>query len=712
LQRLSLTFAALAILTGRVGFCHQAPGETDRLVAVGKLWITVKYFHPYLAYRDIDWDKALADALPKIRAARGHADYASAIQWMLDPLHDPSTYVLPEPANQSTGSIKTENTPDGILIVSPSIDQHSGADSAQQLKTALKSAHKIIFDLRGNDFLSLILDRPDIQASLTSSPLSAPAQRTWTHDAYRSAFHSIAGTQILGDATAAKRTCAFILGENSRLPTIGSALFATGSATVLSESPHYRFADVETVSIPVGEGVEAIVRLSESPLWQQIRTVSHDQAIQEAHRLVANGSLTLERTILPLYPSPQPDKAYAENRCPSAEYRILAAYKIWGAFHYFFAYRDLMDEDWDEVFPAFIPKFIAAKDAREYNLTIAEMVAHVADSGTTVESEELSEYFGKAPAGLRLRLIEKKPVITEILDDEAKKAGIQIGDIVAKVDGQSIVDRFNSQSPYVASSTPQWHGYRVIQRILNGPENSVAALTVGGQDGRTREINLKRSMTYSEALRNQRTGEVIQLLPGNIGYADLDRLIADQVDGMFDKLLSARAIIFDMRGYPRGTVGSLAPRLTDEHNVPAAIFTGALSLAPDLSNGEKLTSNASYFFVQKLPACDKRKYKNKTVMLVDERTIGAGEHTGLFLEAANKTEFIGSASAGADSDSVSLVVPGAVTINFSGHDVRHANGGKLQRLGLQPAVSVAPTINGIRHGRDEVLDKAIEYLSQ
>src|SRR5205823_2655683 len=168
---LSLTFAVVAILTGQIAFCQQAPSETDRLVATGKLWITVKYFHPYLAYRDIDWDKALVDALPKIRAARGHADYASAIQSMLDSLHDPSTYVLPDSANQSTGSIKIENMPDGTLIVSQSTDQHSAAEAAQELKAALKSAHKIVFDLPGNDFLSLLLDRPEIQASLTPIPL-------------------------------------------------------------------------------------------------------------------------------------------------------------------------------------------------------------------------------------------------------------------------------------------------------------------------------------------------------------------------------------------------------------------------------------------------------------------------------------------------------------------------------------------------------------
>ena len=37
-------------------------------------------------------------------------------------------------------------------------------------------------------------------------------------------------------------------------------------------------------------------------------------------------------------------------------------------------------------------------------------------------------------------------------------------------------------------------------------------------------------------------------------------------------------------------------------------------------------------------------------MLIDERTIGQAEHAGLFLEAANKTAFIGSPSAGADGE--------------------------------------------------------------
>jgi C-terminal processing protease CtpA/Prc len=49
---------------------------------------------------------------------------------------------------------------------------------------------------------------------------------------------------------------------------------------------------------------------------------------------------------------------------------------------------------------------------------------------------------------------------------------------------------------------------------------------------------------------------------------------------------------------------------------------------------------------------------------------------------------------------------------FTGHDVRHADGRQLQRVGLQPHVLVAPTIAGLRSGRDEVLERALEFLQQ
>src|SRR5437870_4387779 len=63
--------------------------QIERVIALGKLWADVRYFHSYLAYRDIEWDAALVKAIPKVKAAGSKEEYAAAIQSMLDTLEDP-----------------------------------------------------------------------------------------------------------------------------------------------------------------------------------------------------------------------------------------------------------------------------------------------------------------------------------------------------------------------------------------------------------------------------------------------------------------------------------------------------------------------------------------------------------------------------------------------------------------------------------------------
>jgi C-terminal processing protease CtpA/Prc len=57
-----------------------------------------------------------------------------------------------------------------------------------------------------------------------------------------------------------------------------------------------------------------------------------------------------------------------------------------------------------------------------------------------------------------------------------------------------------------------------------------------------------------------------------------------------------------------------------------------------------------------------------------------------------------------------MVLPGNLAVSFTGHDVRHADGRQLQRIGIQPNVRVAPTIKGVAAGRDEVLEAAVSHL--
>jgi C-terminal processing protease CtpA/Prc len=99
------------------------------------------------------------------------------------------------------------------------------------------------------------------------------------------------------------------------------------------------------------------------------------------------------------------------------------------------------------------------------------------------------------------------------------------------------------------------------------------------------------------------------------------------------------------------------------------------------------------------------------VVLIDERAISRAEHACLYLKAATKRiTFVGTPTNGTNGDVTTSLLPGGIRIGFTGHDVRFADESQLQRRGIQPDIRVGPTIAGLRAGRDEVLERAVQFL--
>jgi C-terminal processing protease CtpA/Prc len=285
-----------------------------------------------------------------------------------------------------------------------------------------------------------------------------------------------------------------------------------------------------------------------------------------------------------------------------------------------------------------------------------------------------------------------------------------MGDVVLKMDGENMKDRIARLSKYIPASTPQGLSMRMEPYLLAGSENSLAALTVRDRANQIKEVKLPRKAEYLRG-STERTGEIVKVLPGGFGYADLERLETRMVDEMFEKLKGTKAIIFDLRGYPQeAVVLDIAPRLTDKISLASALYERPILMSPDGPNANTETRSSFWNFVDLIPQTQKWRYHGKTVALIDERAISSAESSGLFLEAANGTKFIGSPTVGADGSVTNFWVPGGILVRFTGEVVKHIDGRQLQRIGLIPDVEVRPTIKGTRDGRDEVLEKAIAYL--
>jgi C-terminal processing protease CtpA/Prc len=715
----------------------------ERLASLGRLWVAIREFHPWLAYRPIAWDSALAAAVPRVSAATNRAEYVAAVAGMLRALDDPVTrleYSTPAAAPSSgEPDPRSTWTADSVLVVSlrnPADfhDFYRTIDRLTAIADTIRRARRVVFDLRmqtqGEGF-DWALDESGIPSLFAPYTARAPDQRGRLHagvppergstsGGYYNGFYTVNGASVpAGDSSAASRTAVLLVNELSAIPEALLALVTAGRARIVAEGGITDAGVVNTYRWTVAESLHVIIRLTEllqgggslASYAEEVGRGSSPSVDLGARDVGLSAAIAAFAR-----PAKSPRSGGAEwpaartmpadtaepAAYPALPYRLLAAFRIWSVGQYFFPYRELMHERWDRVLAEAIPRLEAARDSVEYGLALTEMAAHLHDSHVRVTSPSLESALGTAFAPVYVRMIEGQPVITHFMNDTlARRGGARVGDVILSVDGEDAHARMRRLARYISASTPQALDRVAAIRMTRGVAGTAVRLRVRRAGGVVRDLELTRSADWE---MTGRTGPMFTVLAGNIGYADLGRLPASQVDSMFDRLRNTGAIVFDMRGYPFGTAWPIAPRLTRADMPVAARFARPNPMSPDT------TERATVEFTQALDHTDQWRYLKPTVMLIDERTLSQAEHTGLFLEAANGTKFVGSPTMGANGDVTVIGLPGGVTMSFTGQAVRHADGRQLQRIGLVPDVLVRPTIAGVRAGKDEVLERAVQYL--
>ena len=73
---------------------------------------------------------------------------------------------------------------------------------------------------------------------------------------------------------------------------------------------------------------------------------------------------------------------------------------------------------------------------------------------------------------------------------------------------------------------------------------------------------------------------------------------------------------------------------------------------------------------------------------------------------------LGNPSAGCDGERREFLMPDGNTVYFTVMGILNPDGGQTQRIGLIPDIEVYPTIEGIKEGRDELMEAAVAYIQE
>jgi C-terminal processing protease CtpA/Prc len=393
---------------------------------------------------------------------------------------------------------------------------------------------------------------------------------------------------------------------------------------------------------------------------------------------------------------------YAGQSAPDAGYRLLALFRFWNIIQYWFPYRDVMDEDWDAVLTEFIPMVLGPMDGEEYRLAMIQLTGRVHDTHANLWGElHLRPPVGDEEVPVLLRFVEGRPVVFGYSHEQLGPAtGLQVGDEIHRIDGVAVETLIDSLAPYYPASN-QAARLRDLARYLTRGSGPAAIGGVGG-DGAF-EVSAPRaprsSLDRGRSYRHDLPGATFQMLSDSVAYLKLSSVVAASAADYIRQAQGAEVLVIDIRNYP----SEFVVFALGGHLVAGSEAFARFTKADRVNPGAFLWTQP----VAHYPA--QPRFTGKVVILVDEVTQSQAEYTTMAFRVAPGAIVVGSTTAGADGNVSRIPLPGNVESMISGIGVFYPDRTPTQRIGIVPDLVVLPTVEGIRAGRDEVLEAGVSH---
>ncbi len=395
------------------------------------------------------------------------------------------------------------------------------------------------------------------------------------------------------------------------------------------------------------------------------------------------------------------ERSYESSRPPSVRVRLLGLLRLWNIIEYWFPYRNLIQENWLDVLYEYIPRMAEADDWDRYRLELFSFLARIGDGHANLWSElDVLPPQGNCYLPIYVRFIDGEAVIEAFSQsEEAVSMGFRIGDVIDSFDQIPVAERLKEWAEfYVASNEPA--RLRAMARFF--PRGPCGECSV--QIDRSGELITIPARRIADDARgtvlDERPGAAFQRLHPDVAYLRSSDFSREQIADYLSQLSEISGLIIDLRSYPTMDVlYALLPHLIDEP-VAFARFTQC-----DLANP------GSFLWTEPLSMAPKAPYYDGAlVLLVNESTMSRGEYIAMALRASPLALIVGSTTAGADGNVSSIPLPGGIRVMISGVGVFYPDKTPKQQVGIVPDVWAFPTVEGVREGRDEVLEAALRHL--
>ena len=369
---------------------------------------------------------------------------------------------------------------------------------------------------------------------------------------------------------------------------------------------------------------------------------------------------------------------------------IINAYNV---FQHFFPYFDVLKLDWENELESALIKSFKDSSIKDHLITLKKFTSPLKDGHISVNAKGVKEGVYTPP--FYWEWVGEKLIISDVWEDDLN---LKKGDEIIKINDVSSKEYFEEINSMISAGTVGWLRYKSEELSLLGKQGSKIILETNNEI-----IEVTRDQ---EPYSHSKSFNPYSKIDEGIHYINLSLLDMETFNYLLPQLEKSTGLIFDLRGYPNSN-GEIISHLMKAGDTTEAWMYIPKIVHPDQQKSKSYTTaNWKGFFEPTLPYLGNK----KVVVITDGKAISYAESLMGFVKGYKLATIVGQPTAGTNGNFNMFNLPGEIEIRWTGMKVVKHDGSQLYGIGVLPDVYVQKTVRGIREGRDEFLEKAIEIV--
>jgi carboxyl-terminal processing protease len=390
-----------------------------------------------------------------------------------------------------------------------------------------------------------------------------------------------------------------------------------------------------------------------------------------------------------------PASAESAKTVPLAE-RVTVATELYnGIATYYAHWQGAPGFDLDKDYQIYLGQILSSDDRRTFSLASAAFIAKLQNGHSNFYDQYLRDADGQSFGVYAMPLHDKWTIIISRVD------ALKPGDVISEIDGEDFEKFYEENRKYVSGSSEMGRKTHFFYDRFLFPKT----FTFTTSDGR--KVAMKRigspppGADPDAATVVKEDGDVLYLrIPG----FDDPAFEADAVKAV-KAHLNARAIIVDVRGNGGGsTPGDLITLLMDRPfqgwSEKTPVSLGVIEVHQEVGPRPFLQWDSSVY----QPGTGH--YAGEVLILADARCFSACEDFVEPFKVNHRATIVGTRTGGSTGQPYSKDLGDGFSFRVSTKREMFPDGSEFEGVGIAPDVTVEPTPDDLKAGRDSVLARA------